>query len=81
MNIQVNNIVYLRHKKFQISFHFRAIDIQALIGTIGGYIGLFLGYSVLQIPSMLALLICRTNKWFSEKFSTSRRQFEDNLQC
>ena len=32
---------------------FRAIDINGLIGIIGGYIGLFLGYSFLQIPEFL----------------------------
>ena len=32
-----------------IPFKFRAIDVQSLIGTIGGYIGLFLGYSVQQV--------------------------------
>ena len=32
---------------------YRAIDFNALIGTIGGYIGLFLGYSILQIPDFL----------------------------
>ena len=33
--------------------YFRAIDVQALIGTIGGYIGLCLGYTILQIPEFL----------------------------
>ena len=32
---------------------YRAIDLNALIGTIGGYIGLFLGYSFLQIPQAI----------------------------
>ena len=31
----------------------RAIDFNGLIGIIGGYIGLFLGYSFLQIPEFL----------------------------
>ena len=30
----------------------RAIDINALIGTIGGYIGSFLGYSLMQFPNV-----------------------------
>ena len=46
---------------------YRAIDIQALIGTIGGYIGLFLGYSVLQIPNAIIFLIKKIRKWFSER--------------
>ena len=37
-----------------LSFVFcRAIDIQALIGNIGGYIGLCLGYCFLQIPDLM----------------------------
>ena len=28
------------------------MDINGLIGVIGGYIGLFLGYSILQIPDV-----------------------------
>ena len=38
---------------------FRAIDINALIGTIGGYIGLFLGYSILQIPDFVIQVMSR----------------------
>ena len=43
----------------EIYFLFRAIDINALIGTIGGYIGLFLGYSILQIPDFVFQVITR----------------------
>ena len=35
---------------------FRAIDMQGLIGLIGGYVGLVLGYSFLQIPYMITSL-------------------------
>ena len=55
---------------------FRAIDIQALIGTIGGYIGLFLGYSILQIPNTLTLLIKRAIKWYSEKTTRSKNMVD-----
>ena len=41
------------------SFYIRAIDAQALIGTIGGYIGLFLGYSLLQVPSAISFFVTR----------------------
>jgi len=37
----------------------RAIDINSLIGTIGGYIGLCLGYSLLQIPSFIKKMSTR----------------------
>ena len=41
----------------RIQIIFRAIDINGLIGNIGGYIGLCLGYSILQIPEFFTLLI------------------------
>ena len=31
----------------------RALDAHALIGNLGGYIGLLLGFSVLQLPELL----------------------------
>ena len=34
----------------------RAIDMNGLIGNIGGYIGLCLGYSILQIPEFVSMM-------------------------
>ena len=42
---------------------FRAIDIQGLIGNVGGYIGLFLGYSFLQIPDFIIFIGLRAKRW------------------
>ena len=42
---------------------FRAIDIQGLIGNVGGYIGLLLGYSFLQIPNFIILIVLRAKNW------------------
>ena len=42
-----------------LDFIFRAIDIQALIGNVGGYIGLCLGYSILQIPDFVVFILCK----------------------
>jgi hypothetical protein len=41
----------------------RAIDIQALVGNAGGYIGLCVGYSFLQIPDLI-LHFCQIVKKF-----------------
>ena len=38
---------------------FREIDMQALIGNVGGYIGLCLGYTILQIPEYLQAVFHR----------------------
>ena len=43
-------------------FLHRAIDIQALIGNIGGYIGLCLGYSILQIPGFVLMIVSKIRK-------------------
>lgn len=44
--------------------NFRAIDTHALIGNIGGYVGLCLGYSFLQIPELLTVLFCKIKKLY-----------------
>ena len=69
--LKIGSYLICKIKRYQFQFDFRAIDIQALIGTVGGYLGLFLGYSMLQIPIMMTLLIKRINNWFSEKLSRS----------
>ena len=35
------------------TFHFRAISLNALVGNIGGYVGLLMGVSIAQIPHLL----------------------------
>ena len=52
------------NKKFKEILQTRAIDIQALIGNIGGYIGLFLGYSILQIPDFVLFILCKICSYF-----------------
>ena len=55
-------LIYLKHS-FSIT---RAIDVNGLIGNIGGYIGLCLGYSILQIPEFVTVLFYKWNKRFSD---------------
>ena len=43
----------------------RAIDIQALVGNIGGYIGLLLGYSLLQIPDLITWIVFKSKRCFN----------------
>ena len=61
--------------------HNRAIDIQSLIGTVGGYIGLFLGYSVLQIPIALMAIVRQLKNWYAVviagKFINSHSQVDE----
>ena len=37
----------------------KAYDISALIGNVGGFIGLFLGYALMMIPDLLRTIILR----------------------
>ena len=49
------------------TLHFRAMSIQTLVGNAGGYIGLFLGYSCLQIPTV----ILATYRMLQKRYSKS----------
>ena len=42
-----------------------AYDMELLIGNIGGYIGLFLGYSILCIPGSVS----KVRKWLKLKYN------------
>ena len=44
----------------------RAINAQALVGNIGGYLGLFTGYSILQLPSILHAFTRKLKTWYSK---------------
>ena len=43
--------------------HIRAFDIQSLIGNVGGYIGMFLGFAMWQLPDFLDILKNKIIKW------------------
>ena len=47
---------------------FRAIDAQSLIGTVGGYIGLFLGYSLLEMPKTILVILNKLKKRIGFQF-------------
>ena len=42
---------------------YRAFDVQALVGNISGYIGLCLGYSLLQIPELVIMIFCKAKRY------------------
>ena len=47
--------------------HVRAFDIESLIGNSGGYLGLFTGYALMQVPSLINLI----SKGLKHLFSTA----------
>ena len=55
----------------------RAIDINGLIGNIGGYIGLCLGYSLLQIPNFIMRLTLKCKKCGSKRQPTRRNMLAE----
>ena len=56
----------------------RDFDVQSLYGNISGYIGLFLGYSLFQIPNLLRYLcrIIEERLITKNKKQSSRRKVE-----
>ena len=45
----------------------RSIDVHSLIGNIGGYIGLCLGYNLLQVPALVAVVFRTLKEYFKSK--------------
>ena len=64
----------------------RAINEQTLVGNIGGYLGLFMGYSILQLPSMIHMLARKIRNWYlrmtskdDSLFRIDIREYSSNL--
>ena len=49
-------LVHFPNRKFRQITHVQEYDIESMVGNIGGYIGLFLGYSFLHFPQFLMSL-------------------------
>ena len=45
----------------------RAYDIDGLVGNAGGYLGLFLGYALLQLPTLFTLLFGSLKRMILER--------------
>jgi hypothetical protein len=58
---------------------FRAIDINSLIGNIGGYVGLLLGVSILQVPNLLLQLLGNVVNFYIKKRGQSVITSPDNV--
>ena len=59
--------------------HYRAIDIHSLIGNIGGYVGLLLGVSILQVPSLLLQFVHKVKRAYMDKQQVQTIQLTDQL--
>ena len=57
MALNVLDKIYSHNSYAILYLLYRAIGLQALVGNVGGYIGLCLGYNFLQIPGLLMAII------------------------
>ena len=53
------------HSTFTEKIQTRAYTIDDVVGTIGGYVGLFMGYAVVQFPNMIRCLMSFMQRRFS----------------
>ena len=59
---------------------YRSIDVHSLIGNIGGYIGLCLGYNLLQVPALITTVLRILKDYFkSQKFFKSSNYISKSL--
>ena len=50
-------IIRFEDSSFMEIKHVRAFDIESLIGNAGGYLGMFTGYAILHLPSLIFLTV------------------------
>ena len=63
--IKIEVFFYLIH----YTFFYRSIDSNTLIGNIGGYIGICLGYNLLQAPALITTVLRLSKDYFKlQKF-------------
>ena len=53
---------YFRQTRFTNKIQVRAYTLDDLIGSCGGYIGLFLGYALIQFPQLIESTIQIVNR-------------------
>ena len=52
---------------------YRAIGIEQLVGSIGGYVGLCLGFSIAQIPELIICMMIFTKKEYQKVMDKTNR--------
>ena len=55
-------LVHFPNLKYRQIAHVQEYDIESLVGNIGGYIGLFLGYSLINFPRFIITLLVVVRK-------------------
>ena len=78
-------VLYFPNENYKEIRLVRAFDIQSLIGNAGGYIGLCLGYTILQLPSFFTYLIGKfvymfKSSHFDKRGASSYEELEKKVQ-
>jgi hypothetical protein len=58
--------------RFKVVLQKKEVDFQALIGYIGGYIGIFTGFAIVQIPDMIFTALVVAKKWILSRKTTNK---------
>ena len=54
--------------------HVRAYDMNSLVGNVGGYIGMFLGYAVMNFPTACVGMLRDVKKWIQKRNISAARK-------
>ena len=66
-------VVRFPNLKYREITHVQEYDVESMVGNIGGYIGLFLGYSLLHFPTFMLSVFAFIKKKFFSKLSHMTR--------
>ena len=70
-------MIEFKDSSFMEIVHVRAFDIESLIGNAGGYLGLFTGYALLQLPKLMLLI----SSWICNIYSRGFKSNNDTVYC
>ena len=63
----VGPLITLKSVSYPFLQFYRAVDVHSLLGYVGGYVGLLLGFSIVQIPEFLLLAFKRMKTIYSDR--------------
>jgi hypothetical protein len=58
--------------RFKVILQKKDVDLQALIGYIGGYIGIFTGFAIAQIPDLIFSASVVAKKWILSRNTANK---------
>ena len=70
-------MIQFKDSSFMEIRHVRSFDIESLIGNAGGYLGLFTGYALLQLPKLMLLI----SSWICNICGRGFKSKNDTVYC